>query len=132
MPGYGVIPAIRVSDMARSLAFYIDTLGFKLERGGPEEDNSAITLGDARLMVETPADWYSDAYNEAIRVRSEAPPSMALYIEAPELEALFERVQSAGVKVVDPLGDRSWGQAEFTIEDPDGTWLSFWRATGES
>lgn len=132
MPGYGVIPAIRVKDMARALAFYVETLGFEIERGGPEEDNSALARGDARVMLETPQDWYGDEYNEAIRSRSGSPGTIALYIEAPDLEDLHERLRAAGVPILDPLADRPWGQAEFTIEDPDGTWLSFWKATGES
>lgn len=132
MPGYGVIPAIRVKDMAQAMTFYVETLGFEIERGGPEEDNSALTRGDARVMLETPQDWYGGKYNEAIRGRSGAPGTIALYIEAPDLEPFYERLQAAGVPILDPLADRAWGQAEFTIEDPDGTWLSFWRATAES
>lgn len=132
MPGYGVIPAIRVREMAPALEFYVDTLGFAIERGGPEEDNSALTRGDARVMLETPQDWYGDEYNKAIRNRSGSPGTTALYIEAPDLEAFYERLQAAGVPILDPLADRPWGQAEFTIQDPDGTWLSFWKATGES
>ena len=32
-------------------------------------------------------------------------------------------------KIVDPLADRPWGQAEFTVEDPTGNWLTFWKRT---
>ena len=118
--------------MAQALAFYVKTLGFEIERGGPEEDNSALTRGGARVMLETPQDWYGGDYNQAIRSRSGSPGSIALYIEAPDLEAFYERLQVAGVRILDPLADRPWGQFEFTVEDPDGTWLSFWRASGES
>jgi catechol 2,3-dioxygenase-like lactoylglutathione lyase family enzyme len=129
MSGEGVVPAIRVKDTARSLSFYLDVLGFKLERGGPAEMNSAISRGDARLMIEGIADFYSDIYNEAIRGRLGTPPALALYIEAPDLEALYDRVRAADVPIRDALADRPWGQAEFTVEDPDGTWLAFWRST---
>ena len=80
-------------------------------------------------MIEGLADFYSDAYNEAIRSRLASPPSLALYIEAPDLEALYDRVRAADVPVRDALADRPWGQAEFTVEDPDGTWLAFWCST---
>ena len=33
------------------------------------------------------------------------------------------------MEVVDPLADRPWGQAEFTVADPDGHWLTFWRTS---
>ena len=36
MTEWGVIPSIRVRDMAEALAFYRDTLEFTLEGGGEE------------------------------------------------------------------------------------------------
>lgn len=80
-------------------------------------------------MIEAAGTFYSDAYNAAIRERLGTPSASALYIEAPDLDALYARVQAAGVKVVDPVAARDWGQREFTIEDPEGTWLTFWQAS---
>lgn len=128
MPGRGVIPTVRVREMAAGLAFYLDRLGFTLERGGPTDDNSAVVRGDARLMIEVAGDLYSEGYNEAIRRRLGSPSAMALYIEAPDLGELYTRLQASGVEIVDPLADRPWGQSEFTVADPDGNWLTFWRA----
>src|SRR3989337_1793188 len=116
MPGQGVIPAVRVKVMAPALEFYLDRLGFTLERGGPQEDNSAITRGDARLMLETAEDMYSDEYNAAIRSRLGSTSAIALYMEAPDLEALYDRGRAEGVRLLDPLADRPWGQAGGTIE----------------
>ena len=56
---------------------------------------------------------------------------MTLYIEAPDLEELYERVQEAGATIVDPVADRPWGQLEFTLEDHMGNWLTFWKATNK-
>ena len=132
MPGFGVIPTIRVGDMSAGLAFYVDQLGFSLERGGPTDDNSAIGRGDARLMLEVAGDLYSQGYNEAIRGRLGSPSAVALYIEAPDLDELYARLEVSGAEIVDPLADRPWGQSEFTVADPDGTWLTFWRASPTS
>jgi uncharacterized glyoxalase superfamily protein PhnB len=129
MTGWGVIPTIRVQDMAEALAFYLGPLEFTLERGGGEEINSAVSRGDARLMLEMAADVYGEEYNGAIRQRLGSPSSISLYIEAPDLEDFHSRLQAAGARIVDPLADRPWGQAEFTVEDHDGNWLSFWKAT---
>ena len=123
----GVIPTVRVRDLEAALAFYLDELGFVLVRGDPSEGNCAVTRGDARVMLESAAGHYSEGYNEAIRGRLGTPSAVALYIEAPDLEALVERTESRGVETVDPLADRPWGQREYTIADPDGTWLTFWR-----
>jgi uncharacterized glyoxalase superfamily protein PhnB len=53
-------------------------------------------------------------------------------MEAVDLDELYSRLGDAGVKIVDPLADRPWGQAEFTIEDLAGNWLTFWKATEQS
>ena len=129
MSGQGVIPTIRVGDMPAGLSFYVDQLGFTLERGGPADDNSAIARGDARLMLEAAGDLYSPGYNEAIRHRLGTPSAMALYMEASDLDALYARLEASGVEIVDPLADRAWGQHEFTVADPDGNWLTFWRVS---
>ena len=130
MAQWGVIPSIRVRDMAKALAFYRGTLGFTLDSGGDEATNSSITREHAHVMIEAAADHYGDEYNAAIRERLGTPSSVALYMEASDLRAFYARVEAAaGTRIVDPLATRPWGQDEFTVEDPDGTWLTFWKKT---
>lgn len=128
MPNWGVIPSIRVRDLAAALDYYELALGFTVLRGDANSENCAIQRGDARLMLEVPGEFFSPGYNEAIRERLGAPSATALYIEAPDLDALYEHVQAVGLTVVDPLADRLWGQAEFTVEDLEGNWLTFWKS----
>ena len=52
-----------------------------------------------------------------------------MYIEAEDLAEMYEAVRSAGGSIIHPLADREWGQAEFTVEDPYGNWLPFWKAS---
>lgn len=128
MPGYAAIPSIRVQDVEAAVAFYRDVLGFEMQRSQDVSDNNALKFGEASIMIEAASNFYSDAYNAAIRERLGTPSASALYIEAPDLDALYSKVQGAGVRVVDPLAARDWGQREFTVEDPEGTWLTFWQA----
>jgi uncharacterized glyoxalase superfamily protein PhnB len=116
--------------MADALAFYLGPLEFTLDSGGEGESNSSLTRGDARVMIETPADHYGAEYNAAIRERLGTPSCIALYIEASDLAAFHSRLESAGVRIVDPLAERPWGQAEFTVEDHEGNWLTFWKKIG--
>ena len=125
MSGWGVIPSIRVDDLAKALDFYVGRLGFTAE-GSTAEPNVSIVRGDARLMLETTAGFYSDAYNAAIRERLGSASPNALYMEADDLDELHRTVQDSGASIVDPLAERPWGQAEFTVEDPSGNWLTFW------
>jgi uncharacterized glyoxalase superfamily protein PhnB len=131
MPGWGVIPSIRVHDMRGALAFYTSHLEFTLDSGGEEASNSSLTRGDGHVMIETAADFYSDHYNEAIRERLGMRSSMALYIEAEDLADFYSRLEAGGaVRIVDPLAARPWGQQEFTVEDNEGNWLTFWNKPG--
>jgi uncharacterized glyoxalase superfamily protein PhnB len=129
--GWGAIPSVRVSDMPAALRFYGGVLGFDVGRGGPDDANRALRHGDARLMLETAADHYGDAYNAGIRERMGNRPPHALYIEAADLDALHVRVRSGQARIIDPLAERPWGQREFTVEDPEGNWLTFWQADAE-
>lgn len=126
MPGYAAIPSIRVKDVQAAVAFYRDRLGFEMQRTQEVSDNNSLKFGDASIMIEAAGNFYSEAYNAAIRQRVGTPSASAIYIEAPDLDGLWARVQSSGVQIVDPLAAREWGQREFTIEDPEGTWLTFW------
>jgi uncharacterized glyoxalase superfamily protein PhnB len=130
MAQWGVIPSIRVRDMAAALAFYRGTLGFTLDSGGDDATNSSLTREQAHVMIETAADHFGDEYNAAIRERLGTPSSVALYMEASDLSAFYARLEATPrVRIVDPLATRPWGQDEFTVEDPDGTWLTFWNKT---
>lgn len=127
MTQWGVIPSIRVRDMAEALAFYRTTLEFTLDSGGDDATNSSLTRGDAHVMIETAADHYGDEYNAAIRDRLGTPSCIALYMEASDLAAFHARLEAAAAaRIIDPLAPRPWGQQEFTVEDHDGNWLTFW------
>ena len=123
---WGVIPSIRVRDMAEALAFYRGPLEFTLVSGGDDATNSSLERGDAHVMIETAADHFGDEYNAAIKERLGTPSGIALYIEASGLSAFQSRLEAAGARIVDPLAERPWGQEEFTVEDHEGNWLTFW------
>ncbi|HVU78362.1 MAG TPA: VOC family protein [Gaiellaceae bacterium] len=126
---WAVIPSLRFVDLAAAVAFYRDTLGFDVVRGEPADGNVAVNRGAARMMLETPGAFYSPGYNEAIRERQASHSPHALYIEEPDLAAYHDRLRDAGVRIVDPLAERPWGQSEFTVEDLAGNWLTFWGAS---
>ena len=115
--------------MREALDVYQGALGFVLDRGDPTNVNNSLTRGDARIMLEVPADLYSAEYNDAIKRRLGTPSALALYIEAPDLDELYQSLLSSDLSIADPLAERPWGQLEFTVEDHAGNWLTFWKAT---
>lgn len=129
MPGSPAIVAFRFPDLAKARQFYVDVLGFTVERHADEHENMAVSLGGARMMLEADAtNLFGDDYNKMIVARRENPGPNSIYVEAADLDALYQRCQDQGLRIVDPIGARPWGQREFTIEDPAGNFLSFWGA----
>ncbi len=96
MPGWGVIPSLRFADLEGAVRFYVEGLGFAVRRGEPAEGNVSVTFGDANLMLEGAADFYSDGYNRAIRERLGTAGPAAYYIEAEDLRALWETRSRSG------------------------------------
>jgi len=117
-------PNLLVTNVERSLAFYVDTLG--CERGMTVPDASpfvfaSVTSGPVEIFL-----------NDAATAVKEYPAfagkpigaTGTLYIEVEGVDALHDRIKSM-VKVVMPIATQFYGMREFAIEDPDGYVLTF-------
>ena len=117
-------PNLLVANVERSLAFYVDTLGFA--RGMTVPDASpfvfaAVTSGDVEIFV-----------NDAATAVKEYPAfagkplgaTGTMYIELEGVDALHERIKSR-VQVTMPLVTQFYGMREFAIVDPDGYVITF-------
>ena len=117
-------PNLLVANVERSLAFYVDTLGFA--RGMTVPDASpfvfaAVTSGDVEIFL-----------NDAATAVHEYPAfagkplgaTGTMYIELEGVDALHERVKSS-VTITIPLVTQFYGMREFAILDPDGYVITF-------
>jgi uncharacterized glyoxalase superfamily protein PhnB len=125
MPHYTKLtPNLVVANVERSLAFYVDTLGFERGVTVPEQSPFAfasVTNGAVEIF-----------FNDAAAAIKEYPAfagrpigaTGTMYIETQGVDALHEQVKS-NAKVVMPLVTQFYGVREFGIEDPDGYVLTF-------
>ena len=104
-----IVPVLNVSDMERSLSFYVDVLGFSSADWGTKEftlvgrDNAGIYLCEgAQGQAGT---WVWVGFDG-------------------DINALHEKLKSAGVKIKLPPTNFSWAY-EMHVEDPDGHVLRF-------
>ena len=117
-------PNLLVANVERSLAFYVDTLGFA--RGMTVPDASpfvfaAVTSGDVEIFV-----------NDAATAVKEYPAfagkplgaTGTMYIELEGVDALHERIKSS-VTITMPLVTQFYGMREFGVLDPDGYVITF-------
>lgn len=100
MPGNPAIVAFRFPDLAKARQFYVDVLGFTMERDADEHENMAVSLGGARMMLEADAtNLFGDDYNKMIVARRENPGPNSIYIEAEDLDALYQRCHDQGLQI---------------------------------
>lgn len=116
--GHRVLPCLFVSDMRRSLDFYIEVLGFTQTGYYPivsEPIRTEVRRDDVAIIL----------YTEAIHDRDQAPSfSGALYIFPESINQLAIELRG---KVPFAWGpeETEFGIREFAIRDPDGYALVF-------
>jgi uncharacterized glyoxalase superfamily protein PhnB len=112
-------PNLLVSNVERSLAFYVDMLGF--ERGMTVPDASPLVFAS---VVSGSVEVF---FNDAATAVKEYPgfggkplgATGTLFIEVEGVDALHDRLKST-VKIVMPIVTQFYGMREFAFEDPDG------------
>jgi uncharacterized glyoxalase superfamily protein PhnB len=117
-------PNLLVANVERSLAFYVETLGF--ERGMTVPDESPLVFA---AVTSGPVEVF---FNDRATAVKEYPPfdgkpigaTGTLFIEVEGVDALHDRLKPH-VKIVMPIVTQFYGMREFAIEDPDGYVLTF-------
>jgi uncharacterized glyoxalase superfamily protein PhnB len=117
-------PNLLVASVERSLAFYVDTLGFTRGMTVPDAPPFAfasVTGGAVEIF-----------FNDAASAAKEYPgfagkpigATGTLFIEVEGVDALHDQLK-ATVKIVMPIVTQFYGMREFAIEDPDGYIITF-------
>ena len=117
-------PNLLVGNVERSLAFYVDTLGF--ERGMTVPDESPLVFAS---VTSGPIELF---FNDAATAVKEYPgfdgkpigATGTLFIEVDGVDTRHDRLKPS-VKVVMPIVTQFYGLREFAIEDPDGYVITF-------
>jgi catechol 2,3-dioxygenase-like lactoylglutathione lyase family enzyme len=120
-----IAPCFIVRDVAPSVAFYRDRLGFELTYLGPAGDPyfAMLTRDGVCLMLKAIAPEVQPTPNSSRHhwARWDA------YIHTPDPDALAEEFASRGVSLREPLGINSDNLRGFEVMDVDGYVLYFGR-----
>ncbi|HEY2151071.1 MAG TPA: VOC family protein [Vicinamibacterales bacterium] len=117
-------PNLLVANVERSLAFYVETLGFERGMTVPEESPlvfAAVTSGAVEIF-----------FNDAATAIKEYPAfggkpigaTGTLFIEVEGIDAIHDRLAPL-VTIVMPIVTQWYGMREFAIADPDGYVITF-------
>ena len=122
-----LIPELSVSDIEKSIYFYIDVLGFKMEYERPENKFVFLSLDGCQLMLEQINGNWSVGQLEYPFGRG-----MNLEMTVSDVDSLYQRVLNHQVPVFRELtvheyreNDEIIIQKEFLVQDPDGYLLRF-------
>jgi catechol 2,3-dioxygenase-like lactoylglutathione lyase family enzyme len=103
---------LRVSDMARAVAFYGDVLGLEVLYGGPASSFSSLRTADAKDTILN------------LEQRSAKQNWGRLIFHVDDVDEFWRHLKSKGFHPPSPR-DASWGERYFHLHDPDGHELSF-------
>ncbi|THD74309.1 MAG: VOC family protein [Phenylobacterium sp.] len=130
-----LVPELDVGDLARSLRFYVEVLGFSVVYERAEEQFAYLRREEAELMLEA-----ADGPGRRFRTAPLEPPfgrGMNLQIRTGDVTALFDRVAAHGLAPLIPLEERWYrvrlrerGLRQFVVADPDGYLLRFFEDLG--
>jgi uncharacterized glyoxalase superfamily protein PhnB len=114
-------PSFTVNDLQRSLTFYRDVLGFKVDEKW--EDNGVLrgvsfTAGKVTLMIGQD-DWKKG------RDRMKGQGVRMYFETETNVDALAEGIAKRGGTLESLPEDRPWGYRDFSMADPDGFKLTF-------
>lgn len=128
-----LIPELSVTDINKSLKFYIDILMFKLEYERKEDKFALLTLDDAQIMIEE-----VNGYWETGSLEYPFGRGVNFQIEVNNVDELYNNIKAHNYPIKIEMqenwyrvDDKLVGQKEFLIMDLDGYLLRFIQEVGE-
>jgi heme-degrading monooxygenase HmoA/predicted enzyme related to lactoylglutathione lyase len=120
----GLRAELSVADLGASARFYVDVLGFTLDRsdtGYVSVGRDGIVLGLAALADRPPAAEH-DAAEDGVRAGRGAGVELVLELDGgpAAIDALYEHALGSGAVIAAPPEDGPSGQRAVRLVDPDG------------
>lgn len=119
-----LVPNLIVSDVARSLAWYRDVLGFELVMTVPDAAPFAFAMlksGSVEIMLNEPT-AATDEYG--LFKGRPIGGTLTLFIDVVNIASVYESLKDR-VNVILPLEKKWYGVTEFAFTDPDGYVITF-------
>lgn len=118
-------PMLSVSDLKRTIAFYQDRLGFRVDAtfGGDAPVWCTMSRDGVRLMFNQPP------AEEMTAATPRAKDFQVFYFYPDDVAALHAAWKRDGLPVTD-LRVTDYGMKEFELRDPDHYWLWFGQDAG--
>src|SRR6186713_64952 len=109
-----VEPILAVNDILETVSYWYDVLGFpdKWTWGEPPEHGGVSWQGTFIQFSQNPG-------------LASVSKGNAIFIRVRQLEALYEFHQNKNAVIVEPLANKPWGIAGYTVQDINGYYIIF-------
>ncbi|HSA83503.1 MAG TPA: VOC family protein [Patescibacteria group bacterium] len=130
-----IVPELVVTDITKSLVFYVEILGFSIKYQREEEGFAYLILGEAHLMldqIDKGRTWKTGEF--------EIPLGRGInfQIEVPDIESLLGKLKEKEIKLFMEVEEKWYrredhevGNKQFIVQDPDGYLLRFFQDLGK-
>ena len=118
---FGSRPILCVDSVARSIAYYVDVLGFHLGWSWSDLDQRFLHPGEGG--VPTFALVGRGGVQLMLAQKCQGAPGMWLHLDVhtqEQVDALYEIWARKGARIVEPPSCRPWGMYEMRVQDLDG------------
>jgi catechol 2,3-dioxygenase-like lactoylglutathione lyase family enzyme len=112
-------PELVVSDVDKSVDFYVNVLGFQKVEGDSHFAKLRAGISEIMLFLKSDFDQMLSSLN-----RPENSGWSLLVIEIENIQDFYKNIKDK-VKLHRPLQSTDYGTQEFTISDPDGYLIQF-------
>ena len=117
-----VVPLLGVSDMERSLRYYVDGLGFTIGNKWIVDGKLRwcwLSLGGAAVMLQE----FSKAGHDSWVPQGKVGEGVSLWFQCEDALAIYDAFRSRGINASEPqVGNSMW---DTSLCDPDGYRLHF-------
>ncbi|WP_275559203.1 VOC family protein [Streptomyces sp. 5-6(2022)] len=120
-------PTLQAHDAVALIDFLVDTVGFL----------RTAVYQDGNRVAHAQLDWPEGggimlgSYDPETKRWCLEPGTFGAYVVTDHVDALYERLAAAGVRVLRPVEDQEYGSRDFAIADPEGNKWSFGTYRGE-
>jgi len=111
-----IAPGFTVHDLQKSMAFYVDALGFSVdERWENEGELRGVMLRAGRCRIGLSQDDFAKGRDRAKGL------GMSIWLTTvQDLEKVVARIKKNGIVLEQELAEMPWGGRAFSLVDPDG------------
>jgi uncharacterized glyoxalase superfamily protein PhnB len=125
-PAPTVWPILQARNASALIDFLVDTVGFV----------KTAVYADGDQVAHAQLDWPEGGgimlgSHQPQNTWTREPGTAGMYVVTDQVDALYERVNQSGAKIISEIADQDYGNREFSIADPEGNLWSFGPYRGE-